>query len=381
MSTIIESVRRLFTPVKPLPAGIFHYQAPPEAPVPYRLHLRLEPDGSGLLIVNASTVLHLNQTAAEYAYHLVSQTPEDKLVREISGRYHVSRGQALEDYRSLSDRITELIHTPDLDPEMYLDFERTAPHTHKISAPYRLDCAITYRLPEPYDESLAPTKRVTRELNTQEWCDVFDKAWKVGIPHIILTGGEPTLRDDLPDLIAHTETNGQVVGLLSDGLKLADNSYLQTLLQTGLDHLMLSLKPDDEKSWQALGNVLSADVFMTVHHTLTAANMADTPHTLDRLASLGVKAISLSTSDPSLDHELAKYRNQAAAAGMTLVWDLPVPYSAYNPVALETREDHLPGGEGHTWLYVEPDGDVLPSQGINQVLGNILTDSWETLWR
>ncbi len=381
MSSIIETVRHLFTPVKPLPAGIFHYQAPPDAPVPYRLHLRLEPDGTGLLIVNASTILHLNQTAAEFAYHLINRTPEDQLAREISGRYRVSRQHALEDYRLLNDRIITLIHTPDLDPETFLDFERTAPHTQKISAPYRLDCAITYRLPETADQSLAPTKRVERELTTAEWCAIFDKAWGLGIPHIILTGGEPTLRDDLPDLIAHTETNGQVVGLLSDGLKLADNAYLQLLLQTGLDHLMVSLNSTDENSWKGLSNASSADLFVAVHLTLTAQYMADMPQTLERISRLEVRGLSISASDPALHSSLATFRNQAASLGLPLVWDLPVPYSAFNPVSLETQEDNLPTGAGHSWLYVEPDGDVLPAQGINQVLGNILRDSWEKIWR
>ncbi len=34
----------------------------------------------------------------------------------------------------------------------------------------------------------------------------------------------------------------------------------------------------------------------------------------------------------------------------------------------------------HQHLYVEPDGDVLPAQGYNIVLGDLLRDSWETLW-
>ncbi len=381
MSNIVEAVRRLFTPVKPLPAGIFHYQAPPEAPTPYRLHLRLEPDGSGLFIVNASTILHLNQTAAEFAYHLVKQTAEDQMAREISGRYRVGRQQALEDYRLLNDRILTLIHTPDLDPETFLDFERTAPHTHKISAPYRLDCAITYRLPETSDQSLAPTKRVDRELGTAEWCSIFDKAWSLGIPHIILTGGEPTLREDLPDLIAHTETNGQVVGLLSDGLKLADQAYLQQLLQTGLDHLMLSLNPDDENSWNSLNNACSADLFVAVHLTLTHENVGNMSQVIERLSKLEVRGLSLTASDPALHPSLTTLRNQAATLGLPLVWDLPVPYSKFNPVAMETEMDNLPAGAGHSWLYVEPDGDVLPSQGINQVLGNILRDPWEKIWQ
>jgi len=381
MSNIIESVRRLLTPVTLLSSGIYHYQAPPDAPVPYRLHLRLEPDGSGLLIVNASTILHLNQTAAEFAFHLIKQTPEDQMVREISGRYRVRREQARQDFRVLNDRILTLIHTPDLDPEMFLDFERTVPHSQKISAPYRLDCALTYRLPGGFDDSLVPTKHVERELNTVEWCGIFDKAWSLGIPHIILTGGEPTLRDDLPELIAHTESNGQVVGLLTDGLKLVDEYYLQTLLQTGLDHLMLSLKPEDENSWKALNNVISADLFVVVHHTITLQNVVSTSKTLERISNLGAKAVSLTASDSALHGSLTEFRNQAASLGLSLVWDLPVPYSAFNPVTLETQLDSPPKGAGHAWLYIEPDGDVLPSQGINQVLGNILRDPWDTLWR
>ena len=39
-------------------------------------------------------------------------------------------------------------------------------------------------------------------------------------------------------------------------------------------------------------------------------------------------------------------------------------------------------GPGHAWLYVEPDGDVLPGQGhYQQVLGNLLTDAWESIWQ
>ena len=51
-----------------------------------------------------------------------------------------------------------------------------------------------------------------------------------------------------------------------------------------------------------------------------------------------------------------------------------------NPVALETQEDTIPSGAGRAWLYLEPDGDVLPSQGVNQVLGNMLRDPWAQIW-
>jgi hypothetical protein len=380
MTSVREFVRRRFQKAQPLPAGIYHYQAPPEDPRNYRLHLRLEKDGSGVLVVNAATILHLNSTAAEYAYHMVQGTSKDEAVKQIANRYLVTSARAEADYADFVDRIDTVINTPDLDPEMFLDFERSEIHMKELSAPFRLDCALTYRLPQGADPSLTPTKRVDRELTTDEWKSILDKAWQAGIPHIMFTGGEPTLREDLPELISHAEANGQVSGLLSDGLFLSDPQYMDTLLKTGLDHLMVIFQPGKEYAWGALSTSLAEDLFVAVHLTLTAEMTPTTSDLLKWLASQGVKAVSLSISDPNLNDVLVSTRNQAAALGLSLVWDLPVPYSAMNPVALETEAEASASGAGHAWLYVEPDGDVLPAQGVNTVLGNILRDPWEQIW-
>ncbi|MBM3145079.1 MAG: radical SAM protein [Chloroflexi bacterium] len=381
MTNIREAIRRLFTQKEPLPVGVYHYQTPPDAEYPYRLHLRLESNGEGVLIVNASTVLHLNQTAAEYAYHLVRDIPDDQAAREVAQRYRVSARQALSDFQNLRERITTMIDIPDLDPVTFFDFERDDPYAGEISAPYRLDCALTYRLPAGADPGAAPAKRVERELTTEEWGIIIDKAWKIGIPHLVFTGGEPTLRPDLPDLIARAEANGQVTGLLTDGLKLANDEYLDALLRTGLDHLMVVLRPEDEGAWAALGNVLPKDLHTTVHLTLTPENASAASALLDRLANMGVNALSLSASSPELDDLLQTTAEEATQYGLSLVWDVPVPYSVHNPITLETAEDELPQGAGRAWLYVEPDGDVLPAQGVNQVLGNLLRDDWEAIKR
>jgi MoaA/NifB/PqqE/SkfB family radical SAM enzyme len=75
-------------------------------------------------------------------------------------------------------------------------------------------------------------------------------------------------------------------------------------------------------------------------------------------------------------------QDKAANLGMQLAFDLPVPYSADNPVAFETAGDEVPSGAGRSWLYVEPDGDVLPAQGMaDQVLGNMLKDPWEEIYK
>jgi organic radical activating enzyme len=341
--------------------------------------LRLEDDGSGVLIINAATVLHLNQTGAEYAYYFVQNEPTDHVIQKITSRYNVNRDQAEQDYQNLIERIQTLINTPDLDPVTYLDFERREPFIGQISAPYRLDCALSYKLPSNVSPESAPSQRVSRELNTEEWQLIIDNAWKSGIPHIVFTGGEPTLRDDLPDLITHAESNGQVTGLLTDGLRLTDDDYLHTLLQTGLDHVMILFNPSDKTSWKAIQNTLDEDIFVAVHITVDDQNQIQDQ--IVKMANMGVKAISLSSKEPDMESTLEIVREQVAELNLELVWNLPVPYSAFNPIAFETEQEELRKGAGRAWLYIEPDGDVLPTQGENRILGNLLKDPWETIWK
>ncbi len=381
--SILESIKNFFTDAKPLPPENLHFQSPADDEIPYRLHLRMHSDGNSLLVVNAATVLHLNPTATEYAYHFIKGTNADDAAQSVAKRYHVKKEQALEDYLNFSERIETLVHTEDLDPISYLGFDRVAPHSAGLSAPLRLDCALTYDLPEGTSTDDAPTKRVDRELDTAEWTSILNKAWAVGIPHVTFTGGEPTLRNDLPQLIEYAEAKGMVSGLLSDGLKLADKDYLHTLLMTGLDHLLFILQPDNEDSWKALDVILPEDLYTTVHLTINAETAPKLEATLQRLGELEINSLSLSAS-PDPDHlsVLEFARSQADFMGIDLNWDLPVPYSANHPVALETSEEHVPEGAGKAWLYVEPDGDVLPMQGMaDNILGNFLRDEWTTIWK
>ena len=379
MTTLGEFIQEQFHSVRPLAAETHHFQSAPGQP-PTSLHLRLEPDGSGVLIVNATNVLHLNPTAAEFAYHMVKGSPPEKAARDIAHRYRTSRATAQKDYIDFRDSLQTMISRPDLDPAEYMEFDRVAPHSQSLSAPLRLDCALTYRLPTGTQAEYAPTKRVERELTTSEWHTILDKAWAAGIPHVAFTGGEPTLRDDLPTLITLARKIGFVTSLLSDGLLLCDKSFRHALLQTGLDHLLFILQPGVPASWDALAILMPEDLFITVHLTVTPQNAGQAGEFLQRLAKRGVKSLSLSASDASVHDLLHILPNQVAGLGMTLRWDLPVPYSAENPVAHETVADQVASGAGKAWLYVEPDGDVLPAQGeADHILGNFLKDPWEKI--
>lgn len=387
MSLIDRFLKRFFPPVQHRTTGVYQTQLGFGSMLPYRVHLRIEPDGHGTLIINASTVVHLNETATEYAYQLVQGTPEQQAVAEIARRYNVRKEIVRRDYNDLLSRLKSLVETTDLDPEVYLDFNRQEPYVGVHSAPYRLDCALTYRLPDDGAGHFAPLERVSRELLTEEWGSILEKAWNAGIPHAVFTGGEPTTRPDLVEIIAYSEKLGMVTGLITNGMRLSNSKYLHDLLQSGLDHIMIILDPEEDQVWEAVRDTLAEDISLTVHLTLSRHNLERFEADLDRLAALGVKNISLSADSMDFKDALREWQQKVAEKQMRLVWDLPVPYSHFHPVAIELAEpepgvDAIEKGSGSAWLYVEPDGDVLPGQGrYTEVLGNLLTDPWESIWQ
>jgi MoaA/NifB/PqqE/SkfB family radical SAM enzyme len=182
-------------------------------------------------------------------------------------------------------------------------------------------------------------------------------------------------------LIDHAEKLGQVTGLLTDGRRLREAAYLDDLSQAGLDHILVTVDPADPASMEGLKAAIACDVYTSAHVTLSPETAAQAPGLLESLRALDLPAISLSATEPTkeLTDRLAEARATAARLGLSLVWDLPAPYSALNPLALELETP--PQGAGRAFLYVEPDGDVLPAQGVDHVLGNMLRDGWPAVWQ
>ncbi len=344
---------------------------------PNRLFLRIDHEGSGILVVNAATVLHLNQTATEIAYYLIKKMSIDEISAELVKRYRVPAETAIQDIEDFKIRINTLMQTPDLDPETFLDMDRVIRHSSEQNAPLRLDCALTYQIPSASSEVFTPMERVDRSLDTTEWKKILSEAWEWGIPHVVFTGGEPTLRPDLCELIQYAESLGQVTGLITDGFRLAENDYLRGLMNSGLDHLMIILVENEDLSWEAIRDAVNEDIHLTVHMTVRESNIKNFDAILNKLASIGVQNVSISTPSKDFESYLVDASQKASENGLTLIYDLPVPYSELNPVSFELEKDNTTlEGYGRSWLYVEPDGDVLPGQGILHSLGNLFSDSW-----
>jgi len=370
------------------------------------MHLRIDPDGRGLLIVNANRVVHLNPSATLMAYlHLEGKTPEEA-GRVFHKKFRISTAQAQTDFQDFELQLEELLDPNGGCPVCELDLETTAPFSAKPTAPYRMDLALTYRCNNDCSHCYNARARNYPEMSVNEWKQVIDKVWSLRIPHIVFTGGEPTLYKGLPELVAYAEAKGLITGLNTNGRKLADKTFLAALVDAGLDHIQITFESHDADihdrmvasrgAWTetvaGLKNVLATPLYLMTNTTLLSHNHETLESTLHFLADLAVPTVGLNaliyagkgeTVDTGLKEEelpelLEMARRITSANQQRLIWYTPTQYCHFNPLQLDL------GVKGCTAaLYnmcVEPNGDVIPCQSYYQSLGHLLKNSWKEIW-
>jgi radical SAM protein with 4Fe4S-binding SPASM domain len=404
MSLLIEWFNRKSSVANPKP-GLFHYLRE-TTDEKSRIHLRVDPDGIGTLIVNANSVMHLNPTATLMAYLILEGKKEQEIIQTIRKQYQVSVHQASNDLSTFNMQLDNLIRPDGACPIHDLGLEMNMPFSARPTAPYRMDLAVTYRCNNDCAHCYNSRERNYPELTTDQWKKILDQLWSLGVPHIVFTGGEATLRNDLPELIAHAESNGQITGLNTNARRLADMNYVEQLVNAGLDHVQVTVEsciPEvhDEmmrangafkQTIAGLKNALATKLYVMTNTTMLRTNFHTIPAMLDFLADTGVPTIGLNAliysgqgltvgtglHEKELQPILDIATQKTAARGQKLIWYTPTQYCEFDPTA-----NNL-GVKGCTAaLYsmcIESNGDVLPCQSYYQSLGNMLTDSWDSIW-
>jgi len=149
------------------------------------------------------------------------------------------------------------------------------------------------------------------ELSTAEICDIIAQAQELGVEDIHLTGGEPTLRDDLFDILEYAKENykGQI-RIISNGNNLS-YAYLEHLKDCGVTNLMLSLDGDAETHDRLRGhkgsynNVMKAasialGLGFSVRFSLVAnmLNLHTVKGEITKAAQMGVQCFSIFLMSP-----------------------------------------------------------------------------------
>ena len=387
--------------------GLFTYRVHPPGGT-RQIHLRIDADGSGVLLVDVADVIHLNPTAALLARLALDRTPLDQALAVLRGRFRgVDPARLRREAAKIYALVEHLSTTADGCPTCGLDqVARTPLFSTAVRAPYKADLALTYGCNNACGHCYNPRERAAMpSLPPADWRRVLEKLARVGVPHVIFTGGEPTLVEGLPELIRHAVRLGLVTGLNTNGRRLSDRAFAESLGRAGLDHVQVTLEsclPEVHNAMtgaasfaQTVGgieNSLAAGLHTITNSTLTRRNVDHAELIVEFLHSLGLRTFAMNgmiysgggrtTPDAVAEEDLAPVliavRDRAAELGMRFLWYTPTAYCRLSPVELQLGPRRCNAAEYS--ICIEPGGDVLPCQSYYTPAGNILRDRWETIW-
>ncbi|MFH1723441.1 MAG: radical SAM protein [Elusimicrobiota bacterium] len=371
-----------------------------------RVHLREEPDGSGVMIINAAVVVHVNATAMDIARCILEGRDLDATYARLREKYsEADRSQVEEDFRKVHAVVFPPEKIEDRCPFESLASADAEPFSRKVSAPLRADLALTYGCGNDCSHCYVGRDKDMKSLPLAKWRTVLERLWAAGIPHVCFTGGEATGSPHLVELIEHAEDLGMVAGLLTNGRRLKDKEYVERLVGAGLDHVQITIESHDAEvhdrmvgakafaeTVEGIKNALAADIHVVTNTTLTTLNAPDVERTIDFLHGLGVghfacnsiiysgggRTSGIGIPEEDLEGVLERVVSRSHEHGMRFIWYSPTQYCRFNPSELDIGHKRCTAGEYN--ICVEPNGDVLPCQSYFKAAGNILRDPWKSIW-
>lgn len=260
------------------------------------------------------------------------------------------------------------------------------------------------------------------EMTTAEVMEVLGRIYNdAKVPSVSFTGGEPTLRGDLPELIEYARGIGMRVNLITNGTRI-DGDYARRLAAAGLHSAQVSLEGTNaathdvitgapgsfERSVAAVGYLSATGITVHTNTTLNRGNFDDAPR-LPAFVSgrLGLERFSMNLIIPSGSavvntdagessgagsagsailvrySEVEPLLNQVIAAseqhGVEFMWYSPTPLCIFNPITHGLGNKGCSACDG--LLSVDPSGDVLPCSSWADPVGNMLEDDFDRIWQ
>jgi radical SAM protein with 4Fe4S-binding SPASM domain len=367
-----------------------------------RLHLKLD---ENRLLINGYYTVYLNDTAKNILEIFIDKCKgNENIIPEtldaIQKKYKISREIADRDLQKLIEIINYFSQGQIPSHLVGLDkFDNG-------NAPQRMDLALTYACTNQCPHCYLPKNESKKELTTSEWKAVIDKLWKIGIPQVAFTGGECTLREDLPELVKYAQE--MITGIITNGTMISPE-LAKELKESDLDWIQITLESaegevHDEMQGRigafaetvlGIASCVGAGLSVSINTTLTKKNMNDLPDLIKFAKKMGVKFVSTNAlinsgrgvsvkpldgvSEQELMGILHNAKEVAKMEGIEFNWFLPTCYKNLDPIK-EGFGQRCCSACGINML-IEPDGTVIPCQSWTDLkLGNILTSDWDSIW-
>jgi radical SAM protein with 4Fe4S-binding SPASM domain len=361
-----------------------------------------------LLILRPNKIHHLNRTATEILTSLYKQeTPDvNAVIHDTAAKYDVPQAQVEADLERLLKSLALVLQ----DREGAAPAVRKTPFgSHIRELPVLSEIALTYRCQNrcTFCYASAPDRgQQVQEMTTAQVKNVLDTIVDdARVPTVSFTGGEPTLRPDLPDLIGYAKTRRLRTNLITNGVRCGANGYVGKLAAVGLDSAQVSLEAADpaihdrvvgrrgawQRTVQGIRNLKAAGIHVHTNTTINSLNRDHLLHLVDFLAEMDQPYLSMNmvirTGDAVGSMEIGyqeirdlvlPLKERANEHGMKFVWYSPVPLCVFNPVAHGLGSQSCSAADG--LLSIAPDGSVLPCSSFEQGVGNLLYESFQAIW-
>jgi PqqA peptide cyclase len=260
--------------------------------------------------------------------------------------------------------------------------------------PLGLLAELTHRCPLqcPYCSNPLELERSSNELDTDTWLSVFEQAAALGILQVHFSGGEPTVRKDLPVLTRRVAELGLYSNLITSGV-LLDRRLLDTLASAGLDHLQLSFQDVETVSAERIGGLPGAQARklataklvremgmpLTLNFVVHRQNLDNLPAMIEMGLDLGASRIEIAhvqyygwglvNRDALLPSraQLDAATEVVEAARIRLKGRLVIDYVV--PDYYAARPKACMGGWGRRFMNITPIGLALPCHAAESLPG------------
>ena len=185
--------------------------------------------------------------------------------------------------------------------------ERVSPAV-RAGPPLGMLAELTHRCPLqcPYCSNPIQLLKAADELDTATWLSAFEQAADLGVLQVHLSGGEPTLRQDLEEIVRALASRGVYTNLITAGVTLTPVRIKQ-LADCGLDHVQLSLQALDPEVSDKIGNykqslnkklsvarwVREAGLPLTINAPTHRHNIGQTPPLIELALELGADRLEI----------------------------------------------------------------------------------------
>ncbi len=361
-----------------------------------------------LLILRPNKIHHLNRTATEMLAALYAQETPDVagVVAQAAARYGVPQAQVEADLERLLRSLALVLQ----DREGAAPAVRKTPFgSHVRALPVLSEIALTYRCQNrcTFCYASAPDRGPeVAEMTGDEVRRILDVIVDdARVPTVSFTGGEPTLRPDLPALVAYARSRRLRTNLITNGLRCGANGYVEKLAAAGLDSAQVSLEAADpavhdavvgrpgawQRTVQGIRNLKAAGIHVHTNTTINSLNrdhlaglvdfLADTEQpylSMNMVIRTGDAVGSMEIGYEEIGELVLGLKERANERGMKFVWYSPVPLCLFNPVAHGLGSQSCSAADG--LLSIAPDGSVLPCSSFEQGVGNLLREPFDAVW-